>query len=189
MLYNKQKVVNGISIMILVTILTFGSSSYSLVSAMSSSIDHHKASVKKQVSRSDANDDRSSKAKGNAESNAKVSASGGSSQGDSSDASSSGSSGSSSTSNPDTAGSDNSNNVGGTQKNNNNNNQAADESSNTGIGENVPSIAPAIPAPHRSCDQGSNCNEQQDPSNTDHPTAATPAKQDNTPFVLSLPFP
>lgn len=186
MVHNKQKVITGISIMIIVTILTVGSSSYSLVSAISSqsSIDHHKASVKKQESRSDANvDDRSSKDKGNAERNDKVGGSSGSSQDDSSDASSS-------TGNSDTAGSDNSNDVGDTQKNNNNNNnQAANDGSNTGIGENVPSIAPAIPAPDRSCQQGSNCNDQQDPSNTDHPTAATPTKQGNTPFVLSLPFP
>jgi hypothetical protein len=185
MLHNKQKVVTGMSIMIIVAILTFGSSSYSLVSAISSqsSVDHHKASVKKQESRSDANaDDRSSKDKGNAERNDKVGASSGSSQGHSSDASSS-------TSNSDTEGSDNSNNVGDAEKNNNNNNQATDDGSNTGIGENVPSITPAIPAPHRSCDQGSNCTDQQDPSNTDHPTAATPTKQGSTPFVLSLPFP
>ena len=184
MLHNKQKVVTGMSIMIIVAILTFGSSSYSLVSAISSqsSVDHHKASVKKQESRSDANDDRSSKDKGNAERNDKVGTSSGSSQGDSSDTSSS-------TSNSDTEGSDNSNNVGDTEKNNNSNNQATDDGSNTGIGENVPSIVPAIPAPHRSCDQGSNCNDQQDPSNTDHPTAATPTKRDSTPFVLSLPFP
>src|ERR1044071_8948412 len=161
MVHNKQKVINAFSIMIIVTILTFGSSSYSLVFAISSqsSIDHHKASVKKQDSRSHPDDDGSSKDNGNAESNDKVGGSSGSSQDDSSDASSS-------TSNSDTAGSDNSNDVGYTQKNNNN--QATDDGTNTGIGENVPSIAPAIPAPHSSCDQGSNCNDQQDPSNSDH---------------------
>jgi len=177
---DKQKVINGIFIIILVTILTFGSSSYSLVSAVSSqsSIDHDKASVKKQESRSDADDGSSSKDKDNGD------GSSGSSRHDSSDASSRLSS---RISNSDTKSSDNSNNVGGIE--NNNNNEAANDGSNTGAGENVPSIGIAIPTPHRSCDQGSNCNDQQDPSNTDHPTAPTATKQNNTPFVLSLPFP
>ena len=182
----KQKVITGIFIIILVTILTFGSSSYSLVSAVSSqsSIDHDKASVKKQQSRSDADDGSSSKDKDNAGINDNGGGSSGSSRQDSSEAISSVRS---RISNSDTKSSDNSNNVGDIE--NNNNNQAANDGSNTGTGENVPSIATDIPTPHRSCDQGSNCNDQQDPSNTDHRTAPTATKQNNTPFVLSLPFP
>ncbi len=184
MLDDKQKVFTGIFIIILVT---FGSSSYSLVSAVSSqsSIDHDKASVRKQESRSDADDGSSSKDKDNAGSNDNGGGSSGSSRQDSSEATSGVRS---RISNSDTKSSDNSNNVGDIE-NNNNNNQAANDGSNTGTGENVPSIATDIPTPHRSCDQGSNCNDQQDPSNTDHRTAPTATKQNNTPFVLSLPFP
>ena len=184
MLDDKQKVFTGIFIIILVT---FGFSSYSLASAVSSqsSIDHDKASVKKQESRIDTDDGSSSKDKDNAGSNDNGGGSSGSSRHDSSDARSSLRS---RISNSDTKGSDNSNNVGDIE-NNNNNNIAANDGSNTGTGEKVPSIETAIPTPYRSCDQGSNCNDQQDPSNTDHRTAPTATKQNNTPFVLSLPFP
>src|SRR5215212_12011498 len=150
---NKQKVITGVFIIILVTILMFGSSSYSLVSAVSpqSSIDHDKASVKKQESRSDADDGSSSKDKDNVGSNDNGDGSSDKSRHDSSDASSSLRN---RISNSETKGSDNSNNVGDIE---NNNNQAANDGSNTGAGENVPSIGTAIPTPHRSCDQGSNC--------------------------------
>ncbi len=175
--------------MIIVTILTFGFSSYSLVSAISSesSIDHHKASVKKQVSRSGVDHGSISKDTGNADSNDNGRGSSGSSKRDSSDASSSSRS---STTNSDTTSSDNLNNVGDTENNNgNDNNQAASHDSNTVTRENLPSNPTDIFTPHIPCDQGSNCNDQQDPNNTDHPTAPTATEQDDTPFVLSLPFP
>ena len=191
MLHNTQKMMSSIFIVIIVTILTLGFSSYSLVSAISSetSIDHHKATLKKQVSRSGADDGSSSKVTGNADSNDHGRGSRVSSKRDSSDASSSSRS---SITNSDTTSSDNSNNVGDTENNNgNDNNQAASDDSNTVTRENLPSNPTTIFTPHIACDQGSNCNDQQDPNNTDHLTAptATEQGQGDTPFVLSLPFP
>jgi hypothetical protein len=70
-----------------------------------------------------------------------------------------------------------------------------DEQEQQGAGENVPPTGTATPTPQTSCEQGSNCTDQQGLSDRDRSTTATTTnttKQDNnnnTPFVLSLPFP
>ncbi|MFL6342157.1 MAG: hypothetical protein ACJ72U_11515, partial [Nitrososphaeraceae archaeon] len=69
-----------------------------------------------------------------------------------------------------------------------------DEQAQQGAGENVPPTETATPTPQTSCEQGSNCTDQQGLSDRDRSTTATTTnttKQDNnnTPFVLSLPFP
>ena len=171
MLHNKQKVICH-TLIIAVTIVMLGSS-YSSVSAfpLQSVIHHHhKVFDKKQES------------------------------------------GSSSSSSSDTKSSDNSKNEGNGNNNNKNNNQGTDDGSNTGhdnnlqvvepaktgeqqqgTGESVAPIETATPMPQTSCEQGSNCTDQQGLSDRDRSTTATTSttttKQDNTPFVLSLPFP
>jgi hypothetical protein len=168
MLHDKQKVICHTLIMVVAfTIVLFGSyySSSSSVSAFSlqSPIHHHKVFDKKQ--------------------------------------------GSDSSSSSDTKRSDNSDNNGNSNNNNDdsnkNNNQGTNDGSNTGTdntfqavepaksgeqqqqgsGENIAPIEIATPKSKTICEQGSNCTDR---STTD---AATTKQDDNTPFVLSLPFP
>jgi hypothetical protein len=156
-----------------ITILILGFSSYSSPSSVSalpfqSATHHHKISDKKQ-------------------------------SGDSIDVSSS--------SNSDTKRSDHFNE--GNSKNiNKNNNQGTHDSSNTGAGlsaaepaksgeqqqqgngENAAPIQTSTPTPETTCEQGSNCTDQQSLSDRDRSTNASgPTEQEDTPFVLSLPFP
>jgi hypothetical protein len=108
---------------------------------------------------------------------------------------------------------DKSNNEGNNNNNNKNNNQGTnDGSSNTGADNNLQaaepanaktdeqqqqqgtgeSIAPsgsATPSPQPTCEQRTNCTDQQGLSDHDRSTTDTTTEQDNTPFVLSLPFP
>jgi hypothetical protein len=160
---NKLTVKTNIFVIMVITIVTFGSSvSCPLVAAASSQslIDHQKTSVKKQESHSDANDADSSNDNGKADSNHNGDRFDGNSQQGSSDASNNGGS---STRNSDDINSDNSDNTGDTGNN--------------------------IAASNKQCDQRSGCNGQQDPSDTDNPIGTSATNQVNTPFVLSLPFP
>ena len=114
-----------------------------------------------------------------------------------------------SSSSSDTKRSDNSDNNGNSNNNNNddnnkNNNQGTNDDINTGTdntfqavepaksgeqqqqqgsGENIAPIGAATPKSDTACEQGSS---DHDRSTTD---AATTNQDDNTPFVLSLPFP
>ena len=121
--------------------------------------------------------------------------------------------GSDSRSSSDTKRSDNSDNNGNSNNDdsNKNNNQGTNDGSNTGTdntfqavepaksgeqqqqgsGENIASIEMVTPKSKTICEQGSNCTDQQGSSDRDRSTTdAAPTKQDdNTPFVLSLPFP
>jgi hypothetical protein len=122
-----------------------------------------------------------------------------------------------SSSSSDTKRSDNSDNNGNSNNNNNddnnkNNNQGTNDDINTGTdntfqavepaksgeqqqqqgsGENIAPIGAATPKSDTACEQGSNCTDQQGSSDRDRSTtdAATTNQDDNTPFVLSLPFP
>jgi clumping factor A len=196
MLHNKQKVISGILIIIVVTIVMLGySSSHSFVSAfpLQSANHHHKVFDKKQDSGSSSRDMDS----GSSDNNDRSSSS---SQYGSSDVSSS-----SSGSSTDTKNSYNSNSIG---NNSNNNDQGANGGSNTGAdnnlhaiespktdqqqqgtGENIPPTETTTPTPQTTCEQGSDCTDQQGSGNSDHSTTPTTTKQDNTPFVFSLPFP
>ena len=59
-----------------------------------------------------------------------------------------------------------------------------------GSTENVAPIGTATPTPETTCEQGSNCTDQQGLTDQDRSTtSADTTKVDNTPFVLSLPFP
>ena len=176
MLHDKQKVICHTLIMVVAfTIVLFGSyySSSSSVSAFSlqSPIHHHKVFDKKQ--------------------------------------------GSDSSSSSDIKRSDNSDNNGNSNNNNDdsnkNNNQGTNDGSNTGTdntfqavepaksgeqqqqgsGENIAPIEIATPKSKTICEQGSNCTDQKGSSDRDRSTtdAATTKQDDNTPFVLSLPFP
>jgi hypothetical protein len=187
MLHNKQKVICH-TLIIAVTIVLLGSSSYSssvFAFPFQSTIHHHKVFDKKQDSGSNPKDARNG--------------------GDSSD--NSDSSRASSTS--DTKSSDSSNNLASSDNNNRNNDQGTNDGSNTGAhnnlqavepaktseqqgtAENIPSSGTATPIPQTTCEQGSNCTDQQGLSDHDRSTTAstTPSKQEDTPFVLSLPFP
>ncbi|MFL6396262.1 MAG: hypothetical protein ACJ706_03775 [Nitrososphaeraceae archaeon] len=212
MLHNKQKVICH-TLIIALTIVILGSSCYSSVSAFPfQSTIHHKVFDKKQDSRSNSKD---------ASNGGSSTGNSGRSSSSSSDktvdhlqvSSGTGSSSSSSTSTPDTKSSDSSNNLRNSD-NNENNDQSTNDGSNTGTdnnlqaiepakpdeqaqqgaGENVPPTETATPTPEITCEQGSNCTDQQGLSNRDRSTTATTTnttKQDNnnTPFVLSLPFP
>ena len=173
MLHDKQKVIYHTLIMVVAfTIVMFGSYYSSSVSAFSlqSPIHHHKVFDKKH--------------------------------------------GSDSSSSSDTKRSDNSDNNGNSNNNNydsnKNNNQGTNDGSNTGTdntfqavepaksgeqqqqgsGENIAPIEIATPKSKTICEQGSNCTDQQGSSDRDRSaTAATTKQDDNTPFVLSLPFP
>jgi fructose-specific phosphotransferase system component IIB len=124
----------------------------------------------------------------------------------------SGSSRDSSSSNSlDTKSSDNSNEGNDNNNNENNNNHGTRDSSDTnadtnsqvlqsakspekkqqhGSTENVAPIGTATPTPETTCEQGSNCTDQQGLTDQDRSTtSADTTKVDNTPFVLSLPFP
>ena len=119
--------------------------------------------------------------------------------------------GSSSSSSLDTKSSDNSNEGNDNNNNENNNNHGTRDSSDTnadtnsqvlqsakspekkqqqGSTENVAPIGTATPTPETTCEQGSNCTDQQGLTDQDRSTtSADTIKEDNTPFVLSLPFP
>ena len=118
---------------------------------------------------------------------------------------------SSSSSSLDTKSSDNSNEGNDNNNNENNNNHGTRDSSDTnadtnsqvlqsakspekkqqqGSTENVAPIGTATPTPETTCEQGSNCTDQQGLTDQDRSTtSADITKVDNTPFVLSLPFP
>jgi cytoskeletal protein RodZ len=118
---------------------------------------------------------------------------------------------SSSSSSLDTKSSDNSNEGNDNNNNENNNNHGTRDSSDTnadtnsqvlqsakspekkqqqGSTENIAPIGTATPTPETTCEQGSNCTDQQGLTDQDHSTtSADTTKVDNTPFVLSLPFP
>jgi cytoskeletal protein RodZ len=122
-----------------------------------------------------------------------------------------GSSSSSSSSSLDTKSSDNSNEGNDNNNNENNNNHGTRDSSDTnadtnsqvlqsakspekkqqqGSTENIAPIGTATPTPETTCEQGSNCTDQQGLTDQDRSTtSADTTKVDNTPFVLSLPFP
>jgi hypothetical protein len=218
MLHNKQKAICH-TLTIALTIVILGSSCYSSsVSAftLQPAIHHDKLFDKKQDSRSNSKD---------ASNGGSSTGNSGRSSSSSSDktvdhlqvSSGTGSSSSSSSrSTPDTKSSDSSNNLRNSD-NNENNDQSTNDGSNTGTdnnlqaidpakpdeqeqqgaGENVPPTGTATPTPQTSCEQGSNCTDQQGLSDRDRSTTATTTnttKQDNnnnnnTPFVLSLPFP
>ena len=216
MLHNKQKAICH-TLTIALTIVILGSSCYSSsVSAftLQPAIHHDKLFDKKQDSRSNSKD---------ASNGGSSTGNSGRSSSSSSDktvdhlqvSSGTGSSSSSSSrSTPDTKSSDSSNNLRNSDNNENNDQSTNDGSSNTGAdnnlraveptkpdeqaqqgaGENVPPTGTATPTPQTSCEQGSNCTDQQGLSDRDRSTPATTntTKQDNnnnTPFVLSLPFP
>ena len=165
MVSDKLKMNAGIFVILVSTIVTSGSSfSYPLVAALTSesSIDHQNAFVKKQETRSHADDVVNSKDKSSADSNDN----GGSSENLQQDSSDVSNSGRSSTGSSDITNSDNSDNS----------DKTGDTRSN-------------IAAPNRPCDEQSSCDNQQDPSDTDNPVAPSARKQGDTPFVLSLPFP
>jgi lipopolysaccharide export LptBFGC system permease protein LptF len=124
---------------------------------------------------------------------------------------------SSSSGSSDSKSSDKLNNEGNSNNDNNrNNNQGTNDGSNPGADDNLQSadtdqqqqqeqqggrenVAPLdtstptpTPTPQTACEQGSNCTDQQGLSDRNRSTTntATVTKQDdNTPFVLSLPFP
>ena len=95
------------------------------------------------------------------------------------------------------------------ENNNKNNNQGTKDGSNTGTdntfqaaeptkseeqqqegGENIATSVIAPPQSETTCEQGSNCTDQQGLTDRDRPmTDAATNQDDNTPFVLSLPFP
>jgi hypothetical protein len=190
--HNKQKVICNTLTIVLATVaiilLGLGfSSSYSSVAALSlESVIHHQSKVfdKKQQ-----------------------------------DGGSSAAHSSSSTGSSDTKSSDRSNNEGNNNNNKNNNNNidrnnnqvTNDGNSNSGahddlqgvepantktreqqqrgIGESIVPSGTAKPSPQTTCEQGSNCTDQQGLSDHDRSTTAITTEQDNTPFVLSLPFP
>ena len=218
MLHNKQKAISGILIIIVVTIVMLGYS-YSFVSAVSSqrSVDHHNALVKKRFSGSNSHDGSSSKDNDNGDGrsgNSDRSASGSHKTLDHRhDSSSIGSSindkGSSSSGSGLDRKSSSDNSIKEDNNNDQNSDQGTDDRSNTlgtdnnlqsttrggqqGTGHNTPSIKTVTPTtPQTACEQGSNCvSHQQESNNHDHSTIATTntSKKDNTPFVLSLPFP
>ncbi len=71
-------------------------------------------------------------------------------------------------------------------------NDVGNTGENQGSGENVPLTRTDTPALQTTCEQGSNCTDQQSSTDRDRSTTATTdaTKQDNNmPFVLSLPFP
>jgi cytoskeletal protein RodZ len=208
MLHNKQKVICH-TLIIALTIVILGSSCYSSVSAFPfQSTIHHKVFDKIQDSRSNSKD----------ASNGNSGRSSSSSSDKTVDhlqvSSGTGSSSSSSKSTPDTKSSDSSNNLRNSD-NNENNDQSTNDGSNTGAdnnlqaiepakpdeqaqqeaGENVPSTGIATPTPQITCELGSNCTDQQGLSDRDRSTTANSTsttkhdKKNNTPFVLSLPFP
>jgi len=183
--HNKQKVICNTLTIVLATVaiilLGLGfSSSYSSVAALSlESVIHHQSKVfdKKQQ-----------------------------------DGGSSAAHSSSSTGSSDTKSSDRSNNEGNNNNIDRNNNQVTNdgnsnsgahddlqavEPANTktreqqqrGIGESIVPSGTATPSPQTTCEQGSNCTDQQGLSDHDRSTTAITTEQDNTPFVLSLPFP
>jgi hypothetical protein len=180
MFRNKQKKVTcnmWIIIVVAVTILMFGFSFHSSVSAFSlQSVIHHN----NKVFDNDKN------------------------QG-------SGSSRGSSSGSLDTKSSEDSNEGNGNSNNENNNIQDTHDSSDTNVDtnsqdlqsaksaekkqqqgstENVAPIGTATPTLETTCEQGSNCTDQQGLTDQDRSTtSAEPTKVDNTPFVLSLPFP
>jgi hypothetical protein len=181
MLHDKQKVISHALItgVAVAAIVMFGFSSYSSSSAFAlpfqSAIHHHnKVFDKKQDSGS----------------NSKEASNGGDSSAndDSSRASST----------SETKSSDSSNNLASSDNNNRNNDQGTNDGSNIGAhnnlqtGDNIAQSETATPTPQTTCEQGSNCTDQQGLSDRDRSTTdtATVTKQDdNTPFVLSLPFP
>ena len=179
MFRNKQKKVtcNMWIIVVAVTILMFGFSFHSSVSAFSlQSVIHHN----NKVFDNDKN------------------------QG-------SGSSRGSSSGSLDTKSSEDSNEGNGNSNNENNNIQDTHDSSDTNVDtnsqdlqsaksaekkqqqgstENVAPIGTATPTPETTCEQGSNCTDQHGLTDQDRSTtSADTTKEDNTPFVLSLPFP
>lgn len=198
---NKQKAIcHTLTILVIVAaiVLVGFSSSYSSALALSLQQpfihNHHKVLDKKQQG-DDISGDRSS-----SRSSSSVSDSGGSS--------------------PETKSSDKSNNKGNSNNNNNiegNNNQNTNDggSSNTGPYSDLQSVEPAKSGeqrqqqepggndaqtgtatptltPDTSCEQGSNCTDQQGLSDRDRSpptTTRAPTEQEDTPFVLSLPFP
>jgi hypothetical protein len=220
MLHNKQKAICH-TLTIALTIVILGSSCYSSsVSAftLQPAIHHDKLFDKKQDSRSNSKDASNG---GSSTGNSGRSSSSSSDKTVdhlqvSSGTGSSSSSSSSSRSTPDTKSSDSSNNLRNSD-NNENNDQSTNDGSNTGTdnnlqaidpakpdeqeqqgaGENVPPTGTATPTPQTSCEQGSNCTDQQGLNDRDRSTTAnttSTTKQDNnnnnnTPFVLSLPFP
>jgi cytoskeletal protein RodZ len=204
MLHNKQKMICH-TLIIALTIVILGFSSYSSIFAISvqSAIHHHKVFDKKQDSDSDSKDARSDGSDGRPSSSSdkiddhlQIS---------SSHSSDSGSSSSSS----DTKSSDNTNNVDSANTNKNNNDQSTNDGSNTGADNNLQAVEPAktgeqqqqstgknssligtaTSTSHTSCEQGSNCTDQQGLSDHDRSTTdnTTTTKQDNMPFVLPFP--
>jgi hypothetical protein len=92
------------------------------------------------------------------------------------------------------------------KNNDENNNQGTDHDSNTDADlssvessklgeqqqqrENGENVAPSgILIPETRCEQGSNCTDQHGLSDNAMTTASDNTTEDNTPFVLSLPFP
>jgi hypothetical protein len=73
------------------------------------------------------------------------------------------------------------------------NTKSGEQQQQQGTGENSPLIGTATSTPQTSCEQGSNCTDQQglsdhDRSATDS-TSTTTTEEDNMPFVLPVPFP
>jgi cytoskeletal protein RodZ len=168
MLHNKQKVTCYTLIIVAVTILMLGYSSVSAFPFQTTTINHHKIFGKKQASSSSSGAD------------------------------------SSSSRSSDTKGSDNSNDNNNNKKNNNqgtnddsdtspdDNLQSAETDQQQGTGESVAPTGTATPTPQATCEQGSNCTDQQGLSDHDRsPTdsAAATTQDNNTPFILSVPFP
>jgi hypothetical protein len=114
-----------------------------------------------------------------------------------------------------TKNSDNSNNEDSSNDNKKNNDQGTNDGSNTDADNNLQAVESVTrgeqqkqgdgediavtvtdtptPTPETTCEQGSNCTDQQGLGDHDRSTttssAATSEQDDNTPFVLSLPFP
>ena len=191
MFHKRQKIMSYILVIMAVTVMILGSSFYSSVSAVSSqsSMTHHKAFVKKQDGGSKSHDGGSSRSKDTGIGNDGDSSSdnsGGSSTsssdktvGHTDDSSSDGSSITS-----DTKSSDSSNRLGNSDNDNNNknNDQATNDVGNTGESQRS--------GDQPTCEQGSNCTDQQGLSDRDRSTTTTTAtkQEDNAPFVLSLHF-
>jgi hypothetical protein len=72
-----------------------------------------------------------------------------------------------------------------------NNNELLPSQTTTTGGQQREGVQTVAPIPQTSCELGSDCNSQQDSSNSNHSTSTstTTTTQEDTPFVLSLPFP
>jgi hypothetical protein len=191
MLHNKQKVISGI-LMILVVTLMLGCSSYSYVFAppLQPANHHHKVFDKKQDSGTSSKDASNGGDGDSSDNSGGYSSSSGKTLGHTDDSSSDSSRGSSTS---DIRSSDSSNNLDNSDNKNNDHstNDVGNTGENQGSRENVSLTGTNTPTPQTTCEQGSNCTDQQGLGDRDRFTTATTArKQDNnTPFILSLPFP